>query len=136
NAATGGSHPAGSPRRHPISRACLHYQGANMRRSVILSLILVLGLVGIFPAADSSSSEFFFKPGDRIVFLGDSITEQYQYSSTIELYLTTRFPKGNMSFINAGIGGDTAGGGARRFLNPRLAHKPTTLPTRFGMKHR
>ena len=52
--------------------------------------------------------EFFFKSDDRIVFLGDSITEQYQYSTDIELYLTTRFPKWNLTFLNAGIGGDTA----------------------------
>ena len=30
---------------------------------------------------DVEAKEFFFKPKDRIVFLGDSITEQYQYSS-------------------------------------------------------
>ena len=41
-----------------------------------------------------------------VVALGDSITEQYQYSTDIELYLTTRFPSGNFTFINAGIGGD------------------------------
>ena len=64
-------------------------------------------------AADSQG--FFFKPNDRIVFLGDSITEQYQYSTYIELYLTTRMPKGNFTFLNAGISGDTANGGAGRF---------------------
>jgi lysophospholipase L1-like esterase len=103
-----------------------------MRRSLILSFVVVLGLTGAFPAAEESS-EFFFKPGDRVVFLGDSITEQYQYSSTIELYLTTRFPKGNMLFLNAGIGGDTAGGGAGRFMTHVLAEKPTAVTIDFGM---
>ncbi len=64
---------------------------------------------------------------------GDSITEQYQYSSYIELYLTTRMPKGNFTFINAGIGGDTAGGGANRFQNHVLAEKPTAVTINFGM---
>ena len=70
--------------------------------------------------AEEPAKEFFFKPNDRIVFLGDSITEQYQYSSYMELYLTTRMPKGNFVFINAGIGGDTAQGGAGRFQNDVL----------------
>jgi lysophospholipase L1-like esterase len=87
------------------------------------------------PPADrpAKGGEFFFKPGDRIVFLGDSITEQYQYSTDIELYLTTRFPDGNFTFINAGIGGDTAGGGAGRFKAHVLDEKPTAVTINFGM---
>jgi lysophospholipase L1-like esterase len=84
-------------------------------------------------AAADARGEFFFKPNDRIVFLGDSITEQYQYSTYIELYLTTRMPKGNFTFINAGIGGDTANGGAGRFQSHVLAEKPTAVTINFGM---
>jgi lysophospholipase L1-like esterase len=84
-------------------------------------------------AAPAEAADFFFKPNDRIVFLGDSITEQYQYSSYIELYLTTRMPKGNFTFINAGISGDTANGGAGRFAEHVLAEKPTAVTINFGM---
>ncbi len=77
--------------------------------------------------------DFFFQPNDRVVFLGDSITEQYQYSSYMELYLTTRFPKGNFVFINAGISGDTANGGAGRFQTHVLDEKPTAITINFGM---
>lgn len=96
--------------------------------------LLFLGLV-VTPlfAADDAATDFFFHKGDRIVFLGDSITEQYQYSTYIELYLTTRFPHGDMTFLNAGIGGDTATGGARRFADHVLAEKPTALTIDFGM---
>ena len=83
--------------------------------------------------APADAQAFFFKPNDRIVFLGDSITEQYQYSTYIELYLTTRMPKGNFTFLNAGIGGDTANGGASRFQNHVLAEKPTAVTINFGM---
>jgi lysophospholipase L1-like esterase len=82
------------------------------------------------PAADKP---FFFQKGDRIVFLGDSITEQYQYSNDIELYLTTRFPDWNLTFLNAGIGGDTANGGAGRFQSHVLDEKPTAVTIDFGM---
>jgi lysophospholipase L1-like esterase len=98
-----------------------------MRR--LLSL-LVLSVVAITPAV---ADDFFFKPGDRVVFLGDSITEQYQYSTYMELYLTTRFPKANFVFLNAGIGGDTAHGGAARFQSHILDEKPTAITINFGM---
>ena len=94
----------------------------------------LFALVLAVPArADEPAKEFFFKPNDRIVFLGDSITQQYQYSSYIELYLTTRMPKGNLVFLNAGIGGDTANGGAGRFQNDVLNDKPTAITINFGM---
>jgi lysophospholipase L1-like esterase len=90
--------------------------------------------VALAPAAAvAQAPEFFFKANDRVVFLGDSITEQYQYSTYLELYLTTRFPKGNMTFLNAGIGGDTAGGGAGRFQKHVLDEKPTAVTINFGM---
>ena len=97
-----------------------------------LSLFALLLVSSPLAAADNDN-DFFFRKGDRIVFLGDSITEQYQYSTDIELYLTTRFPDGAMTFINAGIGGDTATGGARRFEEHVLAEKPTALTIDFGM---
>ena len=101
-----------------------------MRRLVFLFAALILTTP--LRAADPAP-EFFFKPNDRIVFLGDSITQQYQYSSYIELYLTTRMPKGNFVFLNAGIGGDTANGGAGRFQNDVLNDKPTAITINFGM---
>lgn len=98
-----------------------------MRRLCVSMLLLAVGS----PAF--AQQGFFFQPKDRIVFLGDSITEQYQYSSTIELYLTTRFPTWNLTFLNAGIGGDTAGGGAGRFQSHVLDEKPTAVTINFGM---
>ncbi len=42
-------------------------------------------------------------------------------------------PKGNFTFINAGIGGDTANGGAGRFKTHVLDEKPTCVTINFGM---
>ncbi len=97
-----------------------------------LGMGALLALVLAAPLA-AQEKDFFFQPKERIVFLGDSITEQYQYSSYLELYLTTRFPKGDMTFINAGIGGDSAGGGAGRFQKHVLDEKPTVVTINFGM---
>ncbi|HET6573396.1 MAG TPA: SGNH/GDSL hydrolase family protein [Fimbriiglobus sp.] len=94
---------------------------------------LVLLLTAASVRAADPPADFFFKPNDRIVFLGDSITEQFQYSTYLELYLTTRFPKANFTFLNAGISGDTAHGGAGRFQAHVLADKPTAVTINFGM---
>src|SRR5207245_8827455 len=95
-----------------------------MRVSAALVATLVL-LSAAHGTAAEPAENFFFKKGDRIVFLGDSITEQYQYSTYIELYLTTRFPKWDLTFLNAGIGGHTAAGDAGRFRQQGRAEKPT-----------
>ena len=94
-----------------------------------------VSLVMLVMAAPLSAADkpFFFQKGDRIVFLGDSITEQYQYSTDIELYLTTRFPDWSLTFLNAGIGGDTAIGGAGRFQTHVLDEEPTAVTINFGM---
>lgn len=98
-----------------------------MRRIAVFLLLCC-----VFPLlADEKAT--FFKKGDRITFLGDSITAQYQYSSYIELYLTTRYPDWKLMFLNAGIGGDTANGGAGRFQRTVLDDKPTVVTINFGM---
>ncbi len=113
-----------------LPRPTLFRKALPMRRlAFVFSALLITSPL----QAQESAKEFFFKPNDRIVFLGDSITEQYQYSSTLELYLTTRMPKGNFAFLNAGIGGDTAGGGAGRFQAHVLDEKPTAITINFGM---
>lgn len=99
--------------------------------TLVRSLVAIALL--LTTAAATFADDFFFKPNDRIVFLGDSITEQYQYSTDIELYLTTRFPKWNLTFINAGISGDRAQGGKGRFAEHVLAEKPTAVTINFGM---
>ena len=96
-------------------------------------MALVLAFLATASAHAADPDDFFFKKGDRVLFLGDSITEQYQYSTYMELYLTTRFPDWNLTFLNAGIGGDTANGGNNRFASHVLAEKPTALTIDFGM---
>lgn len=77
--------------------------------------------------------DFFLKNGDRVVFLGDSITEQGLYTRYIENYVLTRFPHWKISFFNAGWGGDTAPGGLARLERDVLSHHPTVVTIDFGM---
>jgi len=84
-------------------------------------------------AMPSRAEDFFFKDGDKVVMIGDSITEQYLYSSYVELWTLTRFPNARITFRNVGIGGDTSPGGNGRFKRDVLVHKPTVMTVDFGM---
>ncbi len=54
------------------------------------------------------AAEFFIRNGDRVAFLGDSITEQRLYTTYIEAYVLTRHPGWNVTFRNVGWAGDTS----------------------------
>src|SRR5215467_6565684 len=59
-------------------------------------------------AGTASAADFLIHDGDRIVFLGDSITEQRLYTTYVEAYALTRYPQWKLWFRNVGWGGDTS----------------------------
>jgi hypothetical protein len=65
-------------------------------------------LVVLVFAIRAFAGEFQIRDGDRVVFLGDSITEQRLYTTYIEAYALTRYPTWKLSFRNVGWGGDTS----------------------------
>ena len=88
------------------------------------------------PSAPANS--FALLDGDRVVFYGDSITEQKLYTTDIEEYVLTRFPNFNIRFVNSGVGGDKVSGGWAGPIDLRLqrdvyAHKPTMVTVMLGM---
>jgi len=87
-------------------------------------------LVAALPCA---AAEFFLKNGDKVVMMGDSITEQHLYSSYVETWALTRFPAWDLRFFNVGIGGDGAPGGNERFKRDVLAFATTAMTVNFGM---
>jgi lysophospholipase L1-like esterase len=106
-----------------------------MRRIAVLGLVLAAPWVGL--AADNAASpgakDFFFKDGDTIVMIGDSITEQLLYSNYVEMWTVSRFPQWKLTFRNVGIGGDRSPGGNDRFKRDVFAYKPTAMTVDFGM---
>ena len=66
-----------------------------------------LAAFGIF-AATALGADFLIHDGDRVVFLGDSITQQRLYTTYIEAYALTRHPEWKLWFRNVGWGGDTS----------------------------
>jgi len=73
------------------------------------------------------------KTGDRIVFLGDSITHQCLYTQYVEDYYYTRFPKMRLRFHNAGVGGAKAWDALQRFDRDVAAYKPKYVTILLGM---
>jgi lysophospholipase L1-like esterase len=101
-----------------------------------ISLALAL-LVGFAPGL-LAAGPFAIKDGDRIVFYGDSITDQRLYTTFVETYIVTRFPSLNVSFVHSGWGGDrvTGGGGGpidRRLERDVFAYKPSVVTVMLGM---
>lgn len=64
--------------------------------------------VAAVAASLTLNAEFAIRDGDRVVFLGDSITEQRLYTTYVEAYALTRHPDWKLRFRNVGWGGDTA----------------------------
>ena len=90
-------------------------------------------LIALVCAASAQAAEFFFRDGDVVVMIGDSITEQHLYSNYVEMWTVMRYPNWKLTFRNVGIGGDRSVGGNGRFARDVLLHKPTAMTVDFGM---
>lgn len=84
-------------------------------------------------AAFAQSSPQPFVKGDRVAFVGNSITDGGHYHSFIWLYYMTRFPNARIDVFNCGIGGDVAEQIYRRLDDDVFSHKPTVISLTFGM---
>jgi lysophospholipase L1-like esterase len=102
-----------------------------------LAVLVLLSLAGPAVAAESPAP-FALRDGDRVVFYGDSITQEGGYGRFVEEYVRTRFPRWDVRFYNAGVGGDTVRGGWAGSVDVRLerdviALKPTVVTIMLGM---
>lgn len=104
-----------------------------------LRIILVVWLACLSMAhAVWAQGDFYLKDGDRVVFYGDSITEQRLYTTYTETYVVTRFPQLNVHFVHSGVGGDRVTGGWAGPIHLRLKrdvfpYKPTVMTIMLGM---
>jgi lysophospholipase L1-like esterase len=109
------------------------------RRRALLSLLTALALPAASPAAPPEPpAPFALRDGDRVVFYGDSITQDGGYARFVEEYVRTRFPRWDVRFYNAGVGGDTVRGGWAGPIDTRLqrdvvALQPTVVTIMLGM---
>lgn len=106
-----------------------------MRRFALVAVTL-LGVLSSAWAADKD--QLYLRNGDKVVFYGESITDQRQYTTIIETYIATRYPNLDVTFVNSGWGGDTVSGGGGGQIDTRLkrdvfAYKPTVVTIMLGM---
>lgn len=104
------------------------------KRVLGMCFSLLLLATGVF-AQDHKApiSKLDLKDGDTVVFLGDSITHQCLYTQYVEDYFYTRFPKLNVGFHNAGVGGARARDALERFDRDVAAYKPKYVTVLLGM---
>ncbi|MCC9641549.1 SGNH/GDSL hydrolase family protein [Rhodopirellula sp. JC740] len=86
-----------------------------------------------FPAKAPAIGNMLLEKGDRLVIIGDSITEQKMYSRMIETYLTACMPHLEVKTRQLGWSGETAAGFLRRMDSDCLRFEPTIATLCYGM---
>ena len=106
-------------------------------RRLCYTVWFLVALPGL-SASTKGDEPFYLKDGDRVVFYGDSITDQRLYTVFTETFAVTRFPKAKVTFTHSGWGGDSVNGGGGGLIDVRLkrdvfAYKPTVTTVMLGM---
>ena len=99
-----------------------------IRQIVTMALALCVGT--LHTAAQQVTP---FKAGDRVAFVGNSITDGGHYHSYIWLYYMTHFPNERMWMANCGIGGDECSNILARLDDDVFLKRPNVLTLSFGM---
>lgn len=93
-----------------------------------------IALLGVFSCMNAFSQGVRpFKNGDRIAFVGNSITHGGHYHSYVWLYYMTHFPGRRIQVYNCGIGGDVTGGIYDRLSSDVFSRNPSVIFLTFGM---
>ncbi|HJQ23052.1 MAG TPA: SGNH/GDSL hydrolase family protein [Blastocatellia bacterium] len=113
--------------------------------SLVALLAISINVSAFTTRLDSAKAEgdFALRDGDRVLFYGDSITEQRLYTTYVEHYVLTHYPERRVTFINTGWGGDQVTrnecvpcrgvGGLARIKRDVIDHHPTVVTLLFGM---
>lgn len=75
----------------------------------------------------------YFSSGERVCFVGNSITSNAEFYHDILLFHLTRFPQKTLTFFNCGISGNETQDIINRLDNDILIHNPTSVVIMIGM---
>ena len=113
--------------QHSMLGKLLFFFGGNnfMRLNFcVLCLMVATGEVMGAPA---------FKNGERVAFIGASITHGGSYHTQLNLYYATRFPGMRIVPLNCGISGDSAAGVISRYAWDIAPLNPTHATINIGL---
>lgn len=111
----------------------------------MLRLWIAIGLLLMTVSAFGAEGKFALQDGQRVVFLGDSITNAGMYVQYVDAFLRTRFPDRKFDLLNLGLPSETVSGLSepdhpypRPDLHERLARvltktKPDVVVICYGM---
>lgn len=118
---------------------------AVFNRRLSIGLVLWMFVSGAALRSAAADEGFPLRDGDRVVFFGDSITQNGLYIAYVEAYVRTRFPDLDVQFVNHGISSETISGTTeidhdppRPWALPRFERditkwQPTVVVACFGM---
>ena len=98
---------------------------------VLAILILASGTQNIHAQRIQSQANPF-NNGDRVCFIGNSITHGGSYHSLVYLFYLTRFPERRIDVFNCGIRGDNVKETLNRFNEDIAVHKSTVATIKLG----
>ena len=90
-------------------------------------------------------NNLLFQSGDKVLFIGDSITDcgrrdahaplGHGYVRKITELITAKYPERDISYVNKGIGGDIVEGLENRWDTDVIAEKPKWLSVKIGINN-
>lgn len=95
--------------------------------------IFVAVLLSVFMFCGLGRAELLLKQGQLLSIVGDSITEEKDYSRFIEDYITCCYPQLKVKCLLMGWSGEVASGFLRRMNNDLIPFKPDVATTCYGM---
>ena len=118
--------------------AAKRFHSHSCRKKAFWNLLHKAALLVASCALAAAQPAWHLRNGDTVVFYGDSITEQRLYTTFVETFSMTRFPRMNVQFVHSGWGGDRVSGGGGGPIDIRLqrdvlAFKPTVVTIMLGM---
>ncbi|MCR5751783.1 MAG: hypothetical protein K6G91_07465, partial [Kiritimatiellae bacterium] len=103
-----------------------------MKRTMTFAVAVAAVFFGVRAHGEVESKTEPFRDGERILFLGDSITHGGWYVAQLQYIWQLRNPGKRATFINCGICGNTAKSGLARFDWDVAPEKPDRIFVMFG----
>ena len=104
-----------------------------MVKLVSRCLCLIGSLLAVPFVTSAAPAVELFADGERVTFLGDSITHGGSYHVNLQLYWDLRHPGSRTRLMNCGVSGGSSGGGVARWTWDAAPQRADRTFVMFGM---